>query len=402
MRTDYTHYKDIDFLDDDFFIESMISPTRESELFWSELIDRKKIDINEFIAANMLLDTIRKDRYEVPQVRKERLWERIDTTRKSSKNKRKRIRRYKYASIAASSVIVVGLSLFFLLGRNEESQTNDNQDIDYAELQSMHQPQAHQEIRIVTEEGQVEIDGKDAEIKYDSTGLFTVNNEVVDPTTTNSSAAKLSYNQLSVPYGKRASLTLSDGTLLWVNAGTTVIYPATFPDHKREIYVDGEIYAEVRRDEKRPFLVKTDQLGIEVLGTSFNLSAYKEDALKRVVLVNGSVGVTLNGINTQLKPNQSFTYTGQGSNVETVDVEIYTSWRDGIYIFKDEPIENILQQLARYYNVTMVFPPQSSGVLCSGKLELKEDLTHLLNNLSQIASFNFGIKDNKYRIQFNQ
>lgn len=401
MRTDYTHYKDIDFLDDDFFIESMISPTKESELFWSELIDRKKIDINEFIAANMLLDTIRKGRYEVPQVRKDRLWERIDTTRKSSKNKRKRIRWYKYASIAASSIIIIGLSLFFLLEKDEKNDAYDSPDIDYVQLQSMHQPQAHQEIRIVTEEGQVEIDGKDAEIKYDSTGLFTVNNEVVDTNTANPSAAKLSYNQLSVPYGKRASLTLSDGTLLWVNAGTTVIYPATFPDHKREIYVDGEIYAEVRRDEKRPFLVKTDQLGIEVLGTSFNLSAYKEDALKRVVLVNGTVDVTLNRTSTRLAPNQSFTYNGEESRVEKVDAEVYTSWRDGIYIFKDAPIEDILQQLARYYNVTMIFPQQPSRILCSGKLELKEDLTHLLNNLSQIASFNFGIKENEYRIEFN-
>jgi ferric-dicitrate binding protein FerR (iron transport regulator) len=214
-----------------------------------------------------------------------------------------------------------------------------------------------------------------------------------------------------VPYGKRASLTLSDGTLLWVNSGTTVIYPSVFPDDKREIYVDGEVYVEVQRDENRPFLVKTDQLHIEVLGTSFNLSAYKENAQKRVVLVNGSVDVYLNGINeenkknsakTRLRPNQSYTYNKERNSVETVETEIYTSWRHGIYIFRDEPIENILQQLARYYNVIMIFPTQPSGTFCSGKLELKEDLSHLLNNLSEIALFNFGVKDNEYRIQFNQ
>lgn len=396
MRIDYTHYKDIDFLDDDFFIESMISPTRESEFFWSELIDRKKIDINEFIAANMLLDTIRKGLHEVPQVRKDRLWERIDTTRKSMKNKRKRMRWYKYASIAASSIIVIVISLFILLEKND---MHHGPDIDYTQFRSIQQQPDHQEIRIVTGEGQIEIEGKEAEIRYDSTGLFTVNNETVNPKTT-LPTEKLSYNQLTVPYGKRASLTLSDGTALWVNAGTTVIYPTTFSDQKREIYVNGEIYADVCRDEKRPFLVKTDQLEIQVLGTSFNLSAYEEDALKRVVLVSGVVDVTLSGTNTRLKPNQSFTYTGQGSSVETVDVEVYTSWRDGIYVFRDEPIEDILQQLARYYNVTMILPQQSSGVVCSGKLELKEDIYQILNNLSQIASFSFGIKGNECRIEF--
>ncbi|HBK31511.1 MAG TPA: hypothetical protein DDZ96_09995 [Porphyromonadaceae bacterium] len=399
MKTDYSHYKDIDFLDDDFFIESMISPTTESKLFWSELIDRKEVDINEYISANMLLDTIRKSRREIPQERKDRLWKRIETTRNSPDKKQKAIHRYKYLAITACSAVIIGLSITFLL---ERKNVSDSSDIDYAQFQALHQPQNQKEIRIVTEDSQLEIDGKEADIKYDSTGSFTVNSEAVSTGTTLPSVAKVSYNQLSVPYGKRAFLTLADGTSLWVNAGTSVIYPATFPENKREIYVDGEVYAEVQRDQSRPFVVKTDKLEIQVLGTSFNLSAYKDDAFKRVVLVNGAVDVKQNGVNTRLVPNQAYTYTQNGISVETVDTEIYTSWRDGIYIFQNEPIENILQQLARYYNVTMIFPSEPSRILCSGKLELKDDLSRLLNNLSQIASFNFGVKDNEYRIQFNQ
>lgn len=399
MKTDYSHYKDIDFLDDDFFIESMISPTTESKLFWSELIDRKEIDINEYISANMLLDTIRKSRREIPQERKDRLWKRIETTRNSPDKKQKAIHRYKYLAITACIAVIIGLSITFLL---ERKNVSDSSDIDYAQFQALHQPQNQKEIRIVTEDSQLEIDGKEADIKYDSTGSFTVNSEAVSTGTTLPSVAKVSYNQLSVPYGKWAFLTLADGTSLWVNAGTSVIYPATFPENKREIYVDGEVYAEVQRDQSRPFVVKTDKLEIQVLGTSFNLSAYKDDAFKRVVLVNGAVDVKQNGVNTRLVPNQAYTYTQNGISVETVDTEIYTSWRDGIYIFQNEPIENILQQLARYYNVTMIFPSEPSRILCSGKLELKDDLSRLLNNLSQIASFNFGVKDNEYRIQFNQ
>ncbi|MDR2816181.1 MAG: FecR domain-containing protein [Proteiniphilum sp.] len=401
MQTDYTNYKDIDFLDDDFFIESMISPTRESERFWSELIDRKQIDLNEFISANMLLDIIRKSRYEVPRERKERLWERINTTQRLINNRRKQVPLYRYLAIAACSIIIIGISFTFLF-RKDHSYHDHNQEVDYVQIQSLYQQKNQGDIRIVTEGRQVKIEGKEAAIKYDSTGSFIVNNEAVSSETVTLPAAEPIYNQLCVPYGKRASLTLADGTSLWINAGTTVIYPAVFPDHKREIYVDGEVYAEVQRDESKPFLIKTDKLDIEVLGTSFNVSAYKEDALKRVVLINGSVDVKLNGVNTRLAPSQSYTYTRQGSSVEIVDTEIYTSWREGIYIFQDEPIESILRQLSRYYNVTMTFPPQLSGILCSGKLELKDDLSRLLNNLSQIASFNFGVKDNEYKIQFNQ
>jgi hypothetical protein len=398
MRTGYNNYKDTDFLDDDFFMESMTSPTRESQLFWSELIDRGEIDINEFLSANILFDTIRKSRPEVSRERKEQLWERIDTTRDSLKNRRKRMRIYKTIAIAACSAMVIGFSLTFLFKKNDPGHAPE---IDYAQFQSVYRQQNQGDIRIITEGGQVEIGGKEAEIKYDSTGSFIVNNKAVSSDTVHPPAVKLSYNQLCVPYGKRASLTLADGTFLWVNAGTTVIYPATFPGDKREIYVDGEIYAEVRRDKNRPFLVKTDKLEIHVSGTSFNVSAYREDALKRVVLVNGAVDLRLNGENTRLSPGQLYTYTGQEGRVETVDTEIYTSWRDGIYIFKDEPVENILLQLARYYNAAIILPPQPSGTLCSGKLELKDDLLHLLNNLSQIASFNFGVKNNEYRILFN-
>ena len=403
MKIDYTNYNDIDFLDDDFFIESMISPTKESELFWAELIDRKEVDINEFISANMLLKSIRQNRHELAWERKEQLWKRIDTTRNSLKNKRKKgVRLYKYLSVAACSAIVIGLSLTFLFKKDHSSPEN-NHEIDYTQFQLDHQPQNQGEIRIVTGDRQVQIDGEDAEIKYDTTGSLTVNNEAVDQEITQTSAIELSYNQLHVPYGKRASLTLADGTSLWVNAGTTVIYPVVFPDHKREIYVDGEVYAEVKRDEGRPFLVKTDKLEVYVLGTSFNVSAYKEDSQRRVVLVNGSIDISLEGKNTRLVPNQLYTFNGEVSSVENVEADIYISWRDGIYIFRDEPIENILQQLARYYNVSMIFPQQQpSGILCSGKLELKDDLSHLLNNLSQIASFNFGVKGNEYRIQFNR
>lgn len=402
MRINYTNYKDIDFLDDDFFVESMTAPTKESELFWSELIDRKEIDINEFISANMLLASVRKNRHEISEERKELLWKRIDATRNSLKNRRKKgVRLYKYLTVAASIAIIIGLSFTFLMKR-EQSYPDNNQEIDYTQFQLDHQQQNQGEIRIVTEERQVKIEGEDAEIKYNSTGSVIINNEEMSQPDVNESVAKPTYNQLHVPYGKRASLILADGTSLWVNAGTTVIYPTVFPDHKREIYVDGEVYAEVKRDESRPFLVKTDKLEIYVLGTSFNVSAYKEDTYRKVVLVNGSVDIRLNGESRRLSPNQLYTYTGQVSSVETVDAEMYTSWRDGIYIFRDEPIENILQQLARYYNVTMIFPSQPSGTLCSGKLELKDDLSHLLNNLSQIASFNFGVKENEYRILFNQ
>jgi len=157
----------------------------------------------------------------------------------------------------------------------------------------------------------------------------------------------------------------------------------------------------VFHDAKRPFIIKTDKLDVQVLGTVFNVSAYKEDNQTDVVLVSGLVNVKpKNGKPTIIKPNQLFAYTDQVSTLRNVDVNNYTSWHEGIYIFHNEPIEEILLRLSRYYNVTMKLPASASGISCSGKLELKEDLTQLLNGLSEITSMSYGVKDNEYRIKF--
>jgi hypothetical protein len=398
MQTDYTNYKCADYLEDDFFVSAMASPTKESEQFWLNLVNNKKIDIDEFISANVVLDSIRKSKKDIPQQRIDLLWKRIDASRNARLRKNRQIRLYASLAVAGCFLFLLawGISPFL----KKEEAAPPVQEVNYAQFQTINRQNAT-EIRITTGDQQVEIDGKEADVKYDSDGALSVNNKTVDATGESQTPAdKTAYSQLYVPYGKHASLTLSDGSMLWVNAGTTVIYPVTFPGDNREIYVDGEIYAEVARDENKPFTVKTDRLEVCVLGTSFNLTAYREDDLKRVVLVNGSVDVQQNGAKTQLKPNQSYTSSEGVNHVETVDVNIYTSWREGIYIFQDEPIENILLQLARYYNVTMTLPQQPSGTLCSGKLELKEELPRLLNGLAELASFSFSAKDTNYKIQF--
>lgn len=399
MRTDYTKYKDIDFLEDDFFVKSMTSPTKDSKLFWADLVDNKKINVNEFISANMLLERMRNSKEEMPLSKRKQLWNKIESTRNDLQRKTIRRSRNKFMLIAACSVgIVFGLTLMLLLpAKNDLEEKN----INYSELQSFKKGKNNNEIIITSKDKQITIEGKNAEIKYDSIGSFTVNKKTIhSDTITEPAASEISYTQLSVPYGKRVTLTLADGSCLWVNSGTTVIYPTIFSGNKREIFIEGEIYAEISHDEKRPFIIKTDRLEISVLGTSFNLSAYRDDSFKRIVLVSGSVKINENGTNTQLKPNQAYTSSQGEYNIETVNTEIYTSWREGLYIFQDEPIGNILQQLGRYYNVTMLFPSEPSGILCSGKLELKEDIAHILSNLSQIGSFNYGAKGNDYKIQF--
>lgn len=106
------------------------------------------------------------------------------------------------------------------------------------------------------------------------------------------------YNQIITAKGKRSQLQLSDGTMLWVNSATRVIYPTQFSETEREIYVDGEIYIEVAKENKRKFIVKTKDFSVQVLGTKFNVSSYENNAISKVLLVEGKVSVKKDKIET--------------------------------------------------------------------------------------------------------
>lgn len=165
------------------------------------------------------------------------------------------------------------------------------------------------------------------------------------------------YNQLTVPYGKRFELELSDGTIAHLNAGSSLKYPVQFlKEGKREIFLIGEAFLDVAKDAKRPFIVNTsNNLDIQVLGTSFNVSNYPEDVTTEVVLVEGSVNLQIdkNKVGVLLAPGFKGSFDRQEKNISTKPVitNVYTSWISGKLIFRNMTFENILKKLERHYNV---------------------------------------------------
>ncbi|MDX9749058.1 MAG: DUF4974 domain-containing protein, partial [Paludibacter sp.] len=107
-----------------------------------------------------------------------------------------------------------------------------------------------------------------------------------------------------------------------------------------------------------------------------------------------------NGKTTLVEPNQLLSYNNREVSVKQVDVEGYVSWKDGIYMFNNEPIENILKRLSKYYDVSIKLPDSTSGITCTGKLQLRDDLSNLLNGLSNIAPMNYSIREDTYTISF--
>ena len=147
---------------------------------------------------------------------------------------------------------------------------------------------------------------------------------------------------------------------------------------KKQIAIQG-------KESKLPFIVKTNKMDIQVLGTTFNVCAYEKENIQTVVLVTGKVEVKTNNNETKtLSPNNLLAYNDQqGISVHPVDVQEYIAWKDGFYQFKKERLEIITKKLSKYYGKTIITDKQLANITCSGKLDLKEELDDVLHTLIQ-------------------
>ncbi|MGS2738638.1 FecR family protein [Sinomicrobium sp. M5D2P17] len=165
-------------------------------------------------------------------------------------------------------------------------------------------------------------------------------------------------NLLTVPYAKTFQLTLSDGTHIYLNSGTRIKYPETFRDRKNRVVeiIDGEAYFSVTRDTAHPFIVQTNDMDIKVLGTEFNISAYREDRLTRAVLVEGSVRATSGMQEKTLVPEEIASYDKEEKMlfVNPVEVESHIAWTKGKMRFINEPFESIVKKIERSYGVKII------------------------------------------------
>ena len=167
------------------------------------------------------------------------------------------------------------------------------------------------------------------------------------------------FNNLVVSYGKRARVTLCDGTKIWANAGTVLLYPTHFEDKKREIYVDGEIYIDVTPNPEKPFIVHADDINVKVLGTVFNVRSYPEDSEIEVSLIKGKVNVfsaSETRDNVILASDEQLTYDKRSGkmNHHHVDALQTSQWTTGRLSFVNASVPEIMKAIERKYDVRIV------------------------------------------------
>ena len=215
--------------------------------------------------------------------------------------------------------------------------------------------------------------------------------------------AAASWTRLTVPEGEHVDMTLSDGTRLYVNSGSEVEIPSVFDPEKRKIRMTGEVYLEVAKDAERPFFVETEDFDVRVYGTSFNVSAYPEDGVSSVVLVEGSVAVSAGDMTRFIEPGQKMEISGGRMDVSDVDVMEYVGWKDRIIITGGQTLDQIMQKLARYYGADISVSDEVAGMMMNGKLDLQEDLSSVLDNLCILLPLEYErCKGDRYIISFRK
>ncbi len=254
---------------------------------------------------------------------------------------------------------------------------------------------------LLSDNRSVVLDSADAEISYGrNNGQISINSKKgYDQVLSQEQTA---YNTLTVPYGQRATLLLSDGTRVWVNSGSKLVYPVVFAKDKREVYLDGEGYFEVARNQEAPMTIYTRDMEVNVLGTEFNLCAYPDDARSYTVLASGSIELTT-GVGSlfgrkkhRIAPGQKaeLEVSGKQLRIDKVEVGDYISWKDGFLVLRSAPLKDIVKRLSRYYRVGISLEDDAlhAGQTLSGNLLLQDDIRNTIEILCSTSRLAYDEK----------
>jgi transmembrane sensor len=240
--------------------------------------------------------------------------------------------------------------------------------------------------------------GDSTTIAYDASGnrIQANSNQI-----SQKNSKETQYNTVLVPYGKRAHLSLADGTLVWLNSGSKLIYPTIFNTAHREVFLEGEGIFDVAHNAAKPFFVRAaNNYSVRVLGTLFNVSCYAADAKVSTALLRGKVQVAYakkgffssDTIQTILKPGMAAALDKKKQTFQTTvqNVEPLFSWRKGYYEFSKEKLPLVLDKLTRYYNVNFVINKQvSQQETYSGAFKLNDDLDKVVKTLEATTGLDF-------------
>ena len=389
------------FIENPQFIKWIFNTTPALETYWeqyqaeypeekSQLLELKQ-HLTDLKFANELLLPVEKDELE------QRVKTRINLNLKSIKRLLVINSFMKYAAVALVFMVIGGLVVYLNTAKDSFYQQQISQ------MSQM--PTAMQGPLLITSNGDnVNLKESNSTVDYSSNGAVVLNNDSVIQAKTDIPDV---LNQIIIPYGNQSRIVLSDSTVVWLNAGSRLIYPTLFKNKTREVMLIGEAFFEVAKNPEKPFIVKTSNLEILVLGTQFDVSAYEEDEVIQTVLKEGSVDIRRKGTlffehDVVIKPNQmaAFDKNTSDTKIYEVDADAYTLWTKGLIHFEDVDFNRVIKKIERFYNISISFSDQDKKIMrISGKLDLKQGRKEVMEYLEKVSLSRFEqVQVDKYTI----
>ena len=386
-REKYLNYDSTeDFILDKDFYTWVLYPNQERNLYWNGFIEKYPQKINLVREAALIIQSFQPLEPEVPEYRLNLILQKILIAEKKILSNR-----YQGLKYAAVLVVLVAIASLIWLSVNKKN----NFQIEAGTMTGM-------KGRIILANGSTrEFDTEKTSIKQSSSGHLTINDDTLEIKSDKTSSA---INKVIIPYGKRSEIMLADGTHIWLNSGSQLSYPTEFKSDSREVYLSGEAFFDIKPNPEKPFYVITRDIRIKVLGTSFNVSSYEEDNTSQTVLVKGKVSAGKNQLfskTVELMPGERMVYNKKNRDLtkDKVDTKFYASWISGYLIFENEPITEIYKKLERYYNKNIQAEEGLEKISFSGKLDLKDKLEDVLENISFASAVKVQAKNGSFIIK---
>lgn len=213
------------------------------------------------------------------------------------------------------------------------------------------------------------------------------------------------YNKIMTPRGGQYQLVLADGTHVWLNAESSLSFPAEFTGRTRQVELSGEAYFEVAKNSSSPFVVTTGSKRVEVLGTGFNVRAYSDEKDYETTLVKGSIKVSQDtnpGTARILKPGEQARIGSAGINlISNVDTEEITAWKDGLFMFNHTSIDEAMQQIEKWYDAQIIYEGPRPVVSLTGVIPRSNNVSRILNVLEAAGGVKFTVEGKKIIIRKN-
>ncbi|MEJ7694136.1 FecR family protein [Daejeonella sp.] len=209
---------------------------------------------------------------------------------------------------------------------------------------------------------------------------------------------KIVYNKIETPKGGKYQLNLPDGSKVWLNASSSLRFPALFAGNSREVELTGEAFFDVAENKRKPFKVITKDQIVEVLGTQFNINSYSDEGVIKTTLIEGSVKIIYKDKVVMLGPGQQFQPVNSAAKVVEADTEEVVAWKNGYFLFKNEDIRSIMRKVSRWYDVEVSYEKDIPVVGFGGNISRSNNISEVLNALQLTNAVHFKVEGRRVTV----